>query len=241
MQKKGMWFYEDLPVVSSTNDAVVDLWQKVKTQCIVSAKEQTNGRGRLGRVWEAQAGNLFVSFAYEVLTQNIGHQVIISALAVFETIRFFAPFCDVKIKWPNDVFVEGKKISGILFEKGPENCWIMGVGVNVAQTPKVSNLLYEATSLADLNIKTSRSVVLEKLIEEFDKLQVKYKANGFSYIKGLWLDNCYLRAKKVVIKQNNTTTEGVLSDLDNNGSLILKTNEGLKTIFVGDLFKKDDK
>ena len=239
MEKKENWYYEDLPSVLSTNDAVVVMLEKVKAPCIVSAKVQTNGRGRLGRKWEGYDGNLFVSFAYEILTKNIGHYAIMSALAVLQTIRFFAPDISVLIKWPNDVLVNEKKISGILFEKGPENYWIMGIGINVAKTPQIKNLLYEATSFHDLNIEINRLDVLEKLIGEFDKLKTLYEVKGFNEIKCLWLDNCYGRDKKVSIIQNGNETTGVLRDLDDKGNLILKTQQGFKTICAGDLFKKD--
>jgi len=240
-KKIGNWIYQDLPAVSSTNDAVLDLLHLCHAPCILSAAAQTKGRGRLGRSWEGCNGNLFVSFACEIPTKQITHYAIISALAVFNTIRFFAPDMLVQIKWPNDVLVSEKKISGILFEKGPDNYWVMGIGINVAHTPKIKNLLYEATSLADLNIQTNRLDVLTKLVSEFDTLRQIYQTSGFSYIKSLWLDNSYQRGNKVIIKQNGTEITGILKDLDANGNLILQTENGFQTLCAGDLYKKDNK
>lgn len=237
MQKIHKWFYQDLETTKSTNDSVLDLLEKVKAPCIVSAKIQTLGRGRLGRSWEGKEGNLFVSFAYEIELQNLTHYALLSGLSVLKSVQFFISAEKVKVKWPNDVFVEGKKISGILFEKGPEKYWIMGIGVNVAQTPEVENPMYEVTSLKDYNIQTTREEFLQKLVENFDNLKAQYEERGFEPIRKAWLDNAYNRGKKVIIKQNGQECEGIFESIGSNGELILKTKDGLKNILVGDLFE----
>lgn len=236
MQKIGKWFYQDLPHALSTNDSVVDLLQSVKSPCIVSAAVQTKGRGRLGRTWQEASGNLFVSFAYQIQPQNVGHYALISALAVLNTLRFYIPRESLKIKWPNDVLVGPKKISGILFEKSIDDFWVMGIGINVAQTPQVQNPMYEITSLADFGIQADRLDVLQKLVTEFDALDARYQKQGFSIIKSLWLDNAYRRDKKITVKQNGQTLTGVLHDLDDQGGLIIQTKEGFKTVYAGDVF-----
>lgn len=236
MKKIGKWFWKDLKETNSTNDSVLRFLKEVKAPCIVSAAVQTSGRGRLGRTWEGQTGNLFVSFAYQIEMPKLTHYALLSGLAVWKTIAFFAPLKDVKVKWPNDVFVEGKKISGILFEKGPDDYWVMGIGINVAHAPKVENPMYKITSLADFSVTADRKDVLKKLVENFDKLQEKYEAFGFEVIRQTWLDNAYNRGKKVIIKQNGEEFKGVFENLGPNGELILKTKDGLKNIFAGDLF-----
>ena len=236
MLKIGHWFYEDLKEVLSTNDSVQDLLKKINAPCIVSAEKQTKGRGRLGRTWEEKKGNLYVSFAYEIDSNKIGHYAIMSAVAVLNTIRFFAPSEEIKIKWPNDVMGNGKKISGILFEKSFQNYWVMGIGINVAGVPKLKNPMYEMTSLFDFGVKVDRLKVLEKLVEEFDRLEEDYKNFGFSCVKALWLDNAYSRDKKITIKQNDKELSGVLKGLNDNAGLLVETDEGVKTIYAGDVF-----
>jgi len=238
MQKIGEWVYEDLPEVLSTNDSVLDLLEKVKKPCIVSAERQTKGRGRLGRTWQEAKGNLFVSFAYEIYEQNIGRYAVISALAVLNTVRYFVPFAELKIKWPNDVLAKGKKISGILFEKGPDSYWIMGIGINVASTPKVENPIYEITSLSDFGVKINRMEVLKKLVHEFDAVKALYIKDGFASVKRLWLDNAYQRDKKIMIRQNGRELTGILRNLDDNAGLMIETNKGIKTVLAGDVFFK---
>ena len=237
MGKIENWYFEDLQETPSTNDSVLELLSKCNAPCIVCAAVQTKGRGRLGRKWEGADGNLYVSFAYQITILKIGHYVLLSGLAVLETIKTFAPVARVEVKWPNDVFLEGKKVSGILFEKGPDDYWVMGIGINVARTPQVENPMYQITSLADLNVQTDRLKVLNVLVKHFDFLKMQYEKHGFAFLRALWLDNAYNRGKSVVIKQNGKETEGILTDLDENANLVLSTNEGEKHILVGDLFE----
>ena len=236
MTNIGQWFHIDLDETSSTNDDARILFDKLKKKCIVSAKHQTNGRGRLGRKWESDKGNLFVSFAYPIEIEKIGHYVILSALATFQTVKYFAPNFRTKIKWPNDILIENKKVCGILFEKGEGDCWIMGIGINVQTTPQIQNPIYKMTSFKDFGIQTDRITVLKKLVQNFDTLEALYKKNGFEPIRQSWLDNAFSRAKKVCIQNGKTKTEGILHSLDENGALVLKTSEGTKKIVAGDLY-----
>ncbi len=120
---------------------------------VVQALRQTAGRGRQGRVWESPEGNLYMSVLLRPACgpQAAGHYSFVAALAVFDTVRAFLPQAEVLLKWPNDVLVNGKKISGLLLEAAPvENGrmdWlVLGIGVNVLHHPE--NALYPTTSLA---------------------------------------------------------------------------------------------
>ncbi|MBQ7660043.1 MAG: biotin--[Alphaproteobacteria bacterium] len=234
------WIYRDFEEVSSTNDAVKTLFETHQKRCIVSSKRQTSGRGRLGRKWESLEGNLFVSFAYQIEQKKVGQYAILSALAAFETIRFFAPALELQIKWPNDILLMGKKICGILFEKGEGDYFVMGVGINVVAAPKVESPFYQATSLADFNVQADRKAVLEKLVSSFDALEALYQQQGFNILKQYWLDNAYGHGKKVCIKNHQSEISGVLKGLDETGALILQTPEGTHKIFAGDLYGVND-
>ena len=236
MEKINDWYFCDLSQTTSTNDAVLDLLKKVKAPCIVSSAVQTNGRGRLGRIWQSQAGNLYVSFAYQIELKNLGHMVILSAVAVAETLEFFAKFGHFEIKWPNDVLVNGKKISGILFEKAVDDFWVMGIGINVRKAPNIENPLYPVTALSEFDVKTDRITVLKKLVQNFDTLKTLYETQGFDIIRKMWLDKAYNRGKKVVIKQNGKEISGILHDLDDSGCLIIQTPQNMQKIMAGDVF-----
>lgn len=236
MEKIENWFYQNLEETTSTNDAVQEFLKKVRSPCILTANCQTGGRGRLGRQWQSLKGNLFASFAYQINLRNLKHMVILSGLAVAETVQYFLPSQIVEVKWPNDVLVDNKKISGILFEKSFDDYWVMGIGINVCHTPILQNALYQATSFADFGILCDRKEVLKILVKKFDFLKEQYEKEGFFSIKKTWLDKAYNRGKKINIQQNGKIKEGIFQDLSDDGDLILKTSNGCEKIIVGDLF-----
>ena len=123
---------------SSTND-------EAKTQpfySVILTNYQTNGRGRNGRSWIGEDGNLMASIVLPKPENAYIYSFLIS-LAIAQSIAFLSP----RIKWPNDVLVDGKKISGILLEICDDKL-IIGFGVNIQSHPK-SGLLYDATDLKE--------------------------------------------------------------------------------------------
>lgn len=148
------------PDLTSTNDEARKLAdQGYPSFTIVQADKQTSGRGRQGRVWQGLEGNLFWSMVYRPianapLTASLSH---IAAISIFEVILAYrgAALPGLSLKWPNDVLLNGAKLSGILLEAGPfspqssQPDWlIIGIGVNLQKNP-VTNLRYPATNLQD--------------------------------------------------------------------------------------------
>ncbi len=241
MLKINNWYYQDLEETSSTNDAVIDFFNITKAPSVVSAQRQTVGRGRLGRRWEGITGNLFSSFIYEIEPKDLSRYVMISGLSAAQTVAHFIPSHKVQIKWPNDVLADNKKICGILFEKGPLNYWVMGIGINIKQAPLLDNPLYEATSLYDLGSNATRDEVLKVLVQHFDILRAEYVKNGFERIKAELLDRAYNRGKKICVKGIKNELEGIFEGIDDDGALILKTNQKTVRVIVGDVFEKETK
>ncbi len=236
MKKINAWYFEDLEETTSTNDAVLDLLEKVKAPCILSTKKQRAGRGRLGRKWQEADGNLYVSFAFPVSEEDLGQVVILSAVAVAQTVRSFLKNAHIGVKWPNDVMVNNKKIAGILFEKGPRDYWIMGIGINVNTTPDIKNPMYIATSFTQEMVKEERLHVLKTLTKNFDRLMEEYKKEGFEKIQKSWLDMAINRGKKITVKQYHGEISGVFRGIDTQGRLLLQTPNGICKILTGDVF-----
>ena len=138
--------------VSSTNDVAINLIQKEKKSsgCIF-AEVQTKGRGTYGKNWISNKGNLFISIFFH-LKENyppFNEFSVINPLIVSEVIKNFCKDKTVSLKFPNDVFLNGKKICGILQETitfNKKNFLIIGIGVNVVSNPKIIEL-YEATNI----------------------------------------------------------------------------------------------
>jgi len=131
---------------------------------VVTADAQTAGRGRQGRTWSANPGDaLLLSVVLRSLDELLPLR---AAVAVAESIPFPA-----QIKWPNDVWVGGKKVSGILVEGRPQAGWaVLGIGLNVATRSFPAELSETATSLALEGAEMSREEVLGSLVAALDRL-----------------------------------------------------------------------
>src|SRR5690606_16714456 len=108
----------------------------------ISARRQSEGRGRRGRAWESDSGNLAATLltVTRKAPAEAAQITFIAALAVADLLDAYAPPSLVTIKWPNDVMLAGQKASGILVESGAHasgGLWLaVGIGVNLAQAPE---------------------------------------------------------------------------------------------------------
>ena len=235
MKNIGSWQWLDLEETQSTNDAVVKLYLECQQACLVTAKRQTAGRGRRGRSWISQEGNLFMSFAFPAPLEDIGRIAVLSGLSVLKTVRYFCPNASLKVKWPNDVLAGGGKISGILFERAVNGFWIMGIGINVRSNPLKSAAGYQTMSLNALGATVDRLEVLRQFVAQWDELMYSYQKNGFESLRRQWLDNAYNLGKTIIIRQENNEKQGIFAGLDENGALLLRTEKDVEKILAGDV------
>ncbi len=164
--------------LSSTMDEAARLAQDgTEDGTVVLAEEQTAGRGRFQRVWVSQAGDLHMSIVLRPPIQALPYLSILSGVAVVRAIRKTTGLRPT-IKWPNDVRMGGKKVSGILIENALQGdsvrYAIVGIGVNIALDPStVDSIAHIATSL---NVEAGKAVdpevVLRHLLQELDSLYV---------------------------------------------------------------------
>lgn len=233
-EKISHWIWYDKDIVSSTNDEIKSL---IKNNMVVlSAKEQTNGRGRRGNKWQNGCGNLYFSYNLKIEPKDLSKIVCLIGLSLAKTIKKLAPHLQTNIKWPNDVFVENKKISGILLENIKEHDWVIGIGVNITTSPQIENKNYKATSLAEVSIKLDRIKFMRYYLENFTKDLEQYEQEGFINIKKEWLDYALNYKKEITIKTETDIKTGIFYDIDDNGYLILKNKEKEEKIIAGDLF-----
>ena len=242
MKKIGQWQWLEKEEVGSTNDEALILSQEIKSgKYVVTAQRQTNGRGRRGRSWIGYDGNLFMSFIQEIELSQIGQIVFVVSLSLLESLQAIFPKIDIKLKWPNDVLVEDNKISGILLEKGARKYLIIGIGVNLCGAPKLSGVLYPATSLKDKGYETDRLTLFEKYVEIYDKNCQILKEQGFMPIREKWLRNVKGLGEKIEVHTEKETKIGIFKDIDTNGALLLEEKNGLEKIYAGDIFYIDKK
>jgi BirA family biotin operon repressor/biotin-[acetyl-CoA-carboxylase] ligase len=166
--------------VSSTNDlAAKAATSQANDGLVILAEEQTSGRGRRGRSWTAPGGSsilMSVLIFPPPILDDLGWLTALGAVAVAEVVADFTQL-DPRIKWPNDVRVGGKKISGILVERGQGTALGIGLNVNVEAFP--DELRDSATSLRLLmGDRLDRSEIARALIQRLDFHHARALADG---------------------------------------------------------------
>jgi BirA family biotin operon repressor/biotin-[acetyl-CoA-carboxylase] ligase len=205
----------------------------------VVAETQELGKGRLDRRWISPKGGVYLSIILYPPVQYLNSLTMITSLAVCDCIK---EVCGLKatIKWPNDVLVGGKKVSGILATSGASpskgTYAIVGIGINVDMDLKEhTEIAGSSTNLAaSSSRKISRQAVLCALLENFEKRYEK-AASGESQV-GEWSEAMVTLGQKVTVKTGNKTFTGVAESVDNEGNLVLRLANGeLKVIPAGDV------
>jgi BirA family biotin operon repressor/biotin-[acetyl-CoA-carboxylase] ligase len=203
------------------------------------ALEQKSGRGRRGRPWQSPPGNLYCSVLLrpELEVKNFGFYSFIVALAISDVVRGLLPDAIVELKWPNDVLVGGKKISGILLESGTtqgQGWLVIGMGVNVRHFPE--NPLYPVTSLMAEGIEPPPlEDMLQLLLRTLGNWCDILKNLGFPPVRAAWLDRA--RKGKMLARLPDQEIAGTFGDLDNQGNLRLILPDGTeRCITTGDVF-----
>lgn len=229
------WKWIDYKELDSTNDEAIRL-SKSENKLIITSRIQTKGKGRLGRKWESFEGNLFMSMLMSWPFSENNALVFITGLALQQTIKKVLPQDDVKIKWPNDVLVNDKKISGILLETGEQEKIVVGIGVNIKKSPKSENIIYPTTSLFEEGINIDRVDFMKKFISSFEEIKSIYLKKGMDKIVKIWQAEAKGIGEKIKIKLLNKEETGIFRGIDNNGRLILNVNGNIQIYNAGEVF-----
>ncbi len=206
---------------------------------VIIAGEQTAGRGRLQRTWISPPGSLAISVILRPNLDKLSSMIMLAALAVTDTIHEVTGLKPV-IKWPNDILLREKKISGILIENDIRNgqlkYTVLGIGINInvriSQYPEIATI---ATSLADeLGREISRRDVLVSLLEELER-GYRALANDQA-VWQRWKDNLVTLGQKVQVQIGRQIYTGTAEEVTRDGSLMLRQKEGgLVKIIAGDV------
>lgn len=207
----------------------------------IRADRQGAGRGRRGRAWVSEPGNLFITGLYvlDSAASEAARLSFAAALAVADLVEEVAPGLDPRLKWPNDVLIGGRKVCGILLESGPApggGLWLaVGVGVNLAHHPEDSER--PATSLAAHGAKADPAHAGERLAHHFDTWLSRWQVSGFAPIRDAWLARAHGLGEKAAARLETETVEGVFVDLMPDGSLRLDLADGTRRLIsAGDVF-----
>ncbi len=233
-----------LDEAESTNDIAKELARKgAPDGLLVLAETQTRGRGRLGRVWQSPPGGIWLSLILrpKLPPQEAPKLTFVAATAVATVIRSLD--LDAKIKWPNDILINDKKVCGILTEMEGEtdvlHHVVVGIGINANfnkdNLPK--DIQKTATTLkSELNTTISRTEFITHLLNEFEHSYLLFLKNGFSPILAEWKEFSCILGENVRVYLGDKIIDGKAIDVDQSGALILKLNNGsTERVFSGDV------
>jgi len=210
---------------------------------VVVAEVQLAGRGRQGRSWVSQPGNLLVSVLFRPTLEALPFISIIGGIAAARAVRKITGL-DPKIKWPNDLLIGGRKAAGILAESAisGDTVWyaVLGVGMNVSlDTEETEDISSFATSM---NAAAGREVPREDLLRQFlMDLDALYLAlvQGKSPITE-WQDLLETTGQRLAATWGNDTFTGVAEGTDELGNLLLRQDDGtLLTLTAGNVTLSD--
>ncbi len=230
---RNVRFFES---VTSTNEIARKLAKEgAQDGTVVVAGTQTAGRGRYGRSWFSAPGSICMTVIlrpdHDVATRVASA---IGTVAACGAIELNTPL-NPKIVWPNDVFVNGRKVAGVLAEAS--SCVLIGIGINVNVKPREfpEDIRKTATSLSEeLGKKVQPSKLLGSIFMELDSLYTTIAVGETSVLEAEWKSYSATLGKAVVVSENGSSYEGRAIDVSVEEGLILETHEGARRIFPPD-------
>jgi BirA family biotin operon repressor/biotin-[acetyl-CoA-carboxylase] ligase len=229
------WTLVALESVGSTNDEAARLAEAgAREGTVVWARQQTGGRGRRGRQWASPVGNLYHSIILRPACDapraaELGFVATLAVADIVPTDRA------VRVKWPNDVLVDGGKVAGILPESsigqdGKVEYVVLGIGVNVGFAPVLAEMRYPGARLGGTVEDT-----LQKLAASLSARLAEWRSEGFQAIRVAWLAKAGPVGAEVDVKLGTELVHGRFAGIDGDGGLLLDTQSGPRKIVAGEL------
>ena len=213
----------------------------------VWALRQTSGRGRQGRPWSSDTGNLYCSallsdgLQFAAMTQLCFVAGLAAHDAAAESLADLPSVSNLALKWPNDLLLDGAKLCGILLESTSVRgrlCVAIGIGINVSHHPANGTALYPTTCLREHGSQANVRGVFERLAEAFaSRLDMWKRGAGFGDIRTAWMDRAGGLGKTVTVNMQDGSLTGVFTRLDEDGALVICKDDGTEErVLAGDLF-----
>ncbi|MVP00007.1 biotin--[acetyl-CoA-carboxylase] ligase [Paenibacillus lutrae] len=232
-------------VESTMNEAHRLVAEGANEGTLVIAEEQTSGRGRMGKKWHSPKGKgIWMSLILKprVPVYFVPQLTLLTAVALCRAVRRETGI-DIGIKWPNDLLVRGKKVSGILLEMSGEDerlkYVIVGTGItaNLTEEDIPEELTAVATSLAiEAGTPVKRETLIAAFLNELETLYQLYMENGFAPIRTMWEAMSVTLHNQVRVKTAQGVIEGRAESLDESGALVVRQLDGEKVrVYSGDV------
>jgi BirA family biotin operon repressor/biotin-[acetyl-CoA-carboxylase] ligase len=200
----------------------------------VSASRQVSGRGRSGRIWQSEKGNLFLSVVSRLESKSLWSWIpLASTISVLRAIRYFAEdHGALKIKWPNDLYCDGAKLGGVLCEgvgNSRGSFVVIGIGMNVVSSPEGLDQQTQSLAAVDwakenqIEVEPLRAKLIQCLIEDLKRLSLE----GPDFLKRFYERNAYLKSGSQIFWEDGKRVGQVLG-LGAFGELLVRDEQGIE-------------
>lgn len=235
--------FDYLEQTGSTNRDLLAKVDGLPEFYVLATDYQTAGKGRMDRSWEARPGSSVMASVLlrPTFTESsgIGWLSLMTALAISQAIAELGP--NPKIKWPNDVLIEDKKVSGILAEAATDlSCVVIGFGINVNQETQELPVETATSLLVEIGFSADRDQLLANVIQNLKKLYLELVAAGGD-ARASGLREAIVKASATVGQQvsvefpDGNKVFGLAKDIDATGRLIVETATETLTVSAGDV------
>lgn len=238
---KKIYYFEEVGSTNNEAKALCREWPEEGT--LVIAEKQSGGKGRLGRTWESPSKTgIWMSLVLcpEIMPQYASQITLIAGLGMCEAIKDITGL-EAKIKWPNDIVVNGKKICGILTEMSAQveaiDYIVVGIGVNVNMTSFPEELPYASSLALEGGKSYSRREIVARFLQIFEKDYEAYKQKpDLEAIIGRYEANCITLHQMVKIISRNEEMIAKAEKINKDGTLVIKMTDGtVKQISSGEV------
>ena len=232
-----------LPSVDSTNLEAFRQAPHLAGPLWILAGEQTAGRGRRARPWISPPGNFYGTFVQRLddPPARMGLRSFVAALALYDAFEVLtgAAAIGLALKWPNDVLMNGGKLTGILLEAS-DDLLAIGIGVNLIAAPPADAVEPGAVApvslLAETGLRILPETFLDALAPAMARREAQFCAEGFAPIRADWLSHAARLGERIIARTGQTRHEGIFETIDAEGNLILSTGQGRLAIPAADVF-----
>ena len=238
---------ETVWTVDSTNSVLLSRPNPPYGVCdVLLAEYQTAGRGRRGRAWVAPPGGsicLSLCWSFREVPQDLGALGLVIGVCALRALRELG-LEDIRLKWPNDIVVNDKKLGGILIELRAESAGpasvVIGIGLNVAlgsaALEAIGEILGSAIDLVTAGLQQpSRNAVAAALIAQFAHGLLLFEREGLRPFAEEWRDADALRGRQVDVHTMEGVARGLARGIDVHGALVLETPQGVRRFVSGDV------
>ena len=211
------------------------------------AHEQTAARGRRGRAWKNPKGNFAATLILRPNepAQTAALRSFVVALALYDALAAVTGRTEgLALKWPNDVLLNGGKLSGVLLESAGSGTALthlfIGIGVNLVDAPPATQVeegaLRPVSLLSETGALVTPEIFLDQLAIAYDHYERQFTSFGFAPIRTAWLDRAARLGEVITARTATSETTGTFETVDDAGNLVLKTPKGREAIPAADVY-----